>query len=817
MSGLVAGTSLSLIATGGSPLQVAGNGAFTFPQAFKMNASYSVSVEMQPSGQACSISNGSGTVSGHVTDVLVSCVTPLPPNTTLAIGGTISGMAAGTQLGLLNNGLGLVSAHANGPFKFAATAGASYAVSVANHPAGQLCAVSNGAGIATTNLSNIAITCRPAQLSIVTGSGGGSGRSDGTGTNARFNRPQGSAVDSAGNVFVADWYNQTIRKISPEGAVTTFAGTYGVSGAADGTGVAAQFCRPLAIAIDRADFLYVTDTCSETIRKISPAGVVTTLAGMAGKAGSDDGTGAEARFSMLAGIAIDTTGTLYVADFGNNTIRKVSPGGVVTTLAGKPGVLGFDDGIGSAATFSGPNGIAVDGNGIVYVADSYNHLVRTITPAGVVSTLAGTVRRRGNVDGQGSAAAFSFATPQLEDGAQPPLSGMVVNSTGTLFLTDYFNDTIRTVSPTGRVTTVAGGYLGYLDGPGTSARFRTPSGISIDASGNFYVSEDYNWTIRKISPSMATSTLAGKPLVKGSTNGVKGEAAFNSTYGVAADAAGNLYVADYNNNVVRKVSAAGVTTTLAGTPGVVGTTDGPGTAALFYQPSGIAVDADGNVYVSDARANTIRKITPDGLVSTLAGDPSAQAAYADGVGKEAKFFVPGGLAVDAAGNVYVADQFNSAVRKISPAGVVTTIGGGRTARGVFGVAVDAAGNVYYSSSYGRHIKKISTDGTVIMLAGTDAGGGSADGLGPAARFTSPGNIAVDPQGNLYVADGGGCTVRMVTPIGAVLTIAGVPGRCEVHEGPLPALLPPLVGLALTPDGKQLVLTGNNAVLRITGF
>lgn len=821
VSGLVAGTSVSIVVNGGSPLQLGANGGFTLPQTFQMNAAYSVSIGAQPAGQICSILNGSATVNSNVTNLLVNCLTPPPPETKLTIGGSISGMTAGAQIGLLNNGVGLINVNANAAFSFASTSGAPYSISIANNPAGQLCGVTNSTGVATTSQSDISITCRTAQLSIVTGSGGGSGRSDGTGTNARFNRPQGNAIDSAGNVYVADWYNQIIRKITPAGIVTTLAGTYGVTGATDGTGVAAQFCHPLALAIDKSGFLYVTDSCNETIRKISPLGVVSTLAGKAGEVGSADGTGAQARFGMLSGISIDASGTLYVSDFGNSTIRKVSPDGVVTTFAGRAGVSGYADGTSSAAMFFGPNGIAIDGQGIVYVTDSYNQLVRRITPTGTVSTLAGTLRTRGNLDGQGSAAAFSLATPQTDDLGMPPLSGLAVNGAGTLFLTDYFNNTVRTVSPSGLVTTVVGGSLGYLDGPGTAARLRTPSGISADAAGNIYVSEDNNWTVRKISPSMLTSTLAGRPLIQGSTDGAKDSASFHSLSSVAADAAGNLYVADSNNNVVRKVSKAGVTTTFAGTAGMIGTTDGMGADARFYSPSGIAVDGAGTVYVSDSQANTIRKITPDGLVSTLAGDSFSLAAYADGVGKEAKFFVPMGLAIDAKGNVYVADEFNSAVRKITPSGLVTTIGDGRTATGANGVAVDAAGNVYFSSATHAHIKKIRTDGTVTVLAGSanmnQQESGSADGLGTAARFSFPASIAVDAKGNVYVADSGNCTIRMVTSIGAVSTLAGVPGRCEVHEGPLPALLPPLVGLTLTPDGQQMIISGNNAILRISGF
>ena len=821
--GLSTNVSMSLNLNSGSPLPLAANGVFVFPNTLMANAPYLISVGTQPLGQTCSVTNGSGTVSGAITNVLVSCVTvSTPPSgTTMNIGGNVSGLSSGTAVGLLNNGIDLMTVNGNGTFSFTSKLGSSYAISVASNPAGQLCSTTNAAGVTSTSVSNVLVTCRAAQLSVIVGSGGGAGSSDGIGSNARFNHLSGNAVDSTGNVYVADSSNQTIRKITPDGVVTTFAGTPGVTGATDGPGVVAQFCAPTGLAIDNGGFLYVTEECGAAIRKISPTGVVSTFAGTRGKSGSLDGALNTATFGHLSGIAIDAAGTLYTADIGNNTIRKVSPYGNVTTLAGISGVYGSADGIGSAATFSGPTGITVDAQGNVFVVDSSNQTVRKITATGIVSTLAGTVGVRGNADGLRSLATFNFATPGSGEFGQSPLSGIVIDNSGTIFLTDYFNNTIRKISSTGFVTTVVGGFLGYLDAQGSSARLRTPTGLSIDSTGNFYVSEEYNWTVRKVSSSFTTTTIAGKPLIRGSKDGIKGVASFNLPTSVAADAAGDLYVADNNNNVVRKISVAGVTTTLAGNVGVIGTTDGPGSAALFYHPSGIVVDGGGNVYVSDQQANTIRKISSAGVVSTLAGDSSSSGAgFADGVGSAAKFFGPMGLALDSAGNVYVADAFNSAIRKVSPSGVVTTIGNRMTGLAVTGVAVDAAGNVYFSSANKGNIQKISLDGTVAILAGSakisSDESGSTDGLGTSARFSFPNSIAIDGSGNVFVSDSGNCTVRMVTPIGVVSTIAGIPGRCEVHEGALPALLPPTTGIALTPDG-QLVVTGNNAILRITGF
>jgi len=248
----------------------------------------------------------------------------------------------------------------------------------------------------------------------------------------------GVATDSAGNVYVAD-SNNTIRKITPAGAVSTLAGTPGVAGNADGTGVAARFNSPRGVATDSAGNVYVADSNNNTIRKITPAGAVSTLAGTAGVGGSADDTGAAARFYFPEGVATDSAGNVYVADSNNNTIRKITPAGVVTTLAGTAGVTGSTDATGAAASFNRPVGVATDSAGNVYVADSFNDTIRKITPAGAVSTLAGTADVTGSTDATGAAASFNF--PQ----------GVATDSAGNVYVADSNNSTIRKITPAGAV------------------------------------------------------------------------------------------------------------------------------------------------------------------------------------------------------------------------------------------------------------------------------------------------------------------------------------------------------------------------------
>ncbi|GAA3972208.1 hypothetical protein GCM10022407_17520 [Hymenobacter antarcticus] len=306
------------------------------------------------------------------------------------------------------------------------------------------------------------------------------GNVDAVGTAARFGYPMGIAVAPDGTVYVVDDETQTVRKITPLGAVTTVAGLAGSKGSADGLGVAARFYHPVGLALDASGTLFVTDADNHTIRKLTPAGQVTTLAGTAGRKGSADGTGAAAQFNLPQGVAVDTHGTVYVADTENHTVRKITPDGVVTTLAGTARQKGSADGWGAAARFHHPAGVAVDASGNVYVADNGNHTIRKITAAGEVTTLAGRARGHGGTDGPGSQARFLFP------------AGVAVDAIGNVYVADRANTTIRKVSSTGDVSTLAGSVLriGYVDGPGPDARFVGPFGIALDAaSSTLYVTD----------------------------------------------------------------------------------------------------------------------------------------------------------------------------------------------------------------------------------------------------------------------------------------------------------------------------------------
>ena len=553
-------------------------------------------------------------------------------------------------------------------------------------------------------------------VSTLAGLAGTRGSADGTGSAALFSFPTSVAVDSAGNVYVADTDNFTIRKITPSGVVSTLAGLAGSPGSADGTGSAARFDNSIGVAVDSAGNVYVADTDNFTIRKITPSGVVSTLAGLAGSGGSVDGTGSAARFYSPSGVAVDSAGNVYVANTGTQTIRKITPSGVVSTLAGLAFSVGSADGTGSAGRFNGPIGVAVDSAGNVYVADSGNFTIRKITPSGVVSTLAGLAGSIGSADGTGNAARFFYP------------EGVAVDNAGNVYVADLNNHTIRKITPSGVVSTLAGlaGVVGSDDGTGSAARFYYPQGPAVDSAGNVYVADSNNHTIRKITPSGVVSTLAGLAGSGGSVDGTGSAARFNYPSGVAADGAGNVYVADTGNDTIRKITPSGVVSTFAGLADSSGSVDGTGSAARFNYPSGVAADGAGNVYVADTYNDTIRKITPSGVVSTLAGLAGFFGSD-DGTGSAARFNFPNGVAVDSAGHVYVADlphfdfpippSGGNTIRKITPSGIVTTLAGldgssgsddGIGSAALFyspsGVAVDSAGNVYVADSNNNTIR-----------------------------------------------------------------------------------------------------------------
>ena len=611
---------------------------------------------------------------------------------------------------------------------------------------------------------SVLLTAPSGYATVGTFAGADYGNLDGMGRAANFNNPNGIAADAQGNLYIADQMNNALRKISPNGQVSTLVGnptSYALS---------AGLFHPSAIALDAAGNLYVSDAYP-IIHKITPQGAVSVFAG-SNAAGYSDDTGTAAKFGgTITGIAVDLQGNLFVTDASNYLIRKITPQGVVSTVAGRPGVFGHANGTGNAATFKGSSGIALLPNGDLVVSEYLNHDVRRVTQAGVVTTVAGDSSISGSPDGPAATAGFAG------------LLGITTDSAGNIYVVDVCR--VRVISTTGTVSTLAGNFnSGYRDSTGSNAYFTRLQGICSGPSGTLFCTESSN-LVRKISAAALVSTFAGS-VYSNQTNGPTAAATFNYPISATADGAGNLYIADAGNNNIRKISPQGIVTTLAGSVNGGGNAyiNGQGTSARFNYPIALVADTARNLYVADLYNNVIRKITPSGLVSTFAGVRSDTGGYADGPGTAARFRQPNGIAIDRAGNLYVTERSNPCIRKITASGIVSTFAGSLRSGSNDGLAAAASfnsnrcialapdGNLYVSDL--RSIRRISPAGLVSTLGNGGTGNYDNDCFptlgGQYIQFTTAGDMLV--AGGLFLGRTVQYGVFKITPSGSFSTLAG---------------------------------------------
>jgi len=329
---------------------------------------------------------------------------------------------------------------------------------------------------------------------------------------------------------------------------------------------------------------------------------------------------------------------------------------MTTSLAGDRNLAGHRDGIGQSASFLYPMAITADLSGNLYVADAGNHVIRKIDPTGRVSTLAGSPGIPGDRDGFGADARFRYP------------NGITVDGSGTIYVADTENCLVRKISAQGLVTTLAGrrGDCGEGDGLVATARFSHPTGVAVDITGVLYVADRSTHTIRKVDPSGTVSTFAGAPLMPGSVDERRLEARFALPFALTIDAAGNLYVADSGNHTIRKITSDGFVTTYCGIPTKSGSRDGTCDQVLFNRPSAITIAADGSLYLADTQNHTVRKITPDRVVSTVAGAPGVS-GFRDASGSEARFYYPYGITIAPSGSLVITDMLNHVVRRAAEA------------------------------------------------------------------------------------------------------------------------------------------------------
>ena len=682
-------------------------------------------------------------------------------------------------------------------------------------------------------------------IETLAGTGAEGGRGDGgPAARAQFDFPSGVAADTAGNVYVADTRNHRVRKIDAAGVISTLAGTAEDGDGGDGgPATEAQLCFPAGVAVDGAGNVYVADTWNHRVRKIDTSGIISTFAGSGVRGfGGDGGPAVQARVAYPVAVAADSAGNVYIADSRNHRIRKINPSGVISTFAGS-GVRGFagDGGLASNARLAQPSGIATDDRGNVYIADSLNHRIRKVQASGVISTIGGIGVRADNGDGG----------PASDAGIAYPVS-VTADSAGNLYVVAHTletgNNRLRRIDATGSISAFAGveteGYGG--DGsPAEDAQLAYPMGVFAGAGGRIYIADSRNARIRvvrsgfQITVPLGASgaiialvvadegvlTLGGKRLLSGSevqtANGLSytltqdSEGAISATFVpqtqrvslTGADVAltrgedglwrigetpvenghrhlheGDEYVLELADGDWRLAEYVVET--------VVGTTDVPAdgiraTSSWLWTPSDVAVDSLGNVYVPEWRGHRVRKVDPSGSVTTIAGSGNWGYSGDGGPATEARLNHPFAVAADAAGNVYVAERGGHRVRKIDPSGVITTFAGtGQRGGGgdggpatdtplprPLGLAVDSDGNVYVASE--NRVRRIDGDGIITTFAGTGDRGSIGDGaLAIAARLADPHGLAFDAIGNLYVAGWDSNRIRRIDTVGGITTFAG---------------------------------------------
>ena len=677
-----------------------------------------------------------------------------------------------------------------------------------------------------------------------------------------MNDPYGVALDASGNLYLADTSNNRIREVAAgTGIITTVAGNGTQSYSGDGgAATSAELNVPYGVAVDASGNLYIADTYNNRIREVAAGtGIITTVAGNGTQSYSGDGGAAtSAELNYPYGVAVDASGNLYIADCYNSRIRKVAAGtGIITTVAGN-GTAAYsgDGGAATSAKLYFPCGVALDASGNLYIVDTSNNRIRMVSavspplnetiisfpttavgssavvqnvlietteaetissitvPASLggsqeftVGSITGCTIGASNASGTTCTVPITF-TPAYPGLRQLPLQVVTSQGIVNIGLEGTGTGPQAALTP-GIITTVAGnGTQGYSGdgGAAISSELDEPDGVAVDASGNLYIADLANNRIRKVAVGTGIiSTVAGNGTAGYSGDGGAATSAeLNYPYGVAVDASGNLYIADAYNSRIRQVAAAtGIITTVAGngTEGYSGD-GGAATSAKLNIPSGVAVDISGNLYIVDTENGRIRKVAAaTGIITTVVGNGGQGYSGDGGAAISAELDLPYGVAVDASGNLYIADTFSSRIRMVSAAtGIITTVAGNGT-RGysgdggaatsseldeLTGVAVDASGNLYIADGGTDKIRKVAAaTGIVTTVAGNGPRGYSGDGgAATSAELDVPYGVAVDASGNLYISDEGSNRIRKVnvatTP---ALTFATTPVGVQSADSP----------------------------------
>ena len=590
-------------------------------------------------------------------------------------------------------------------------------------------------------------------LSTIAGSGvlGFSG-DGGPATAANMNQPNSVAVDLLGNVYFSDYGNNRIRKINTAGIITTIGGTGTTgSGAINGPATAMSLYEPNGCAVDKFGNVFFCDNMYDVV-KIDTTGIIRNVAG--GGAPwyfyGDGGPATLATLDQPNGVAIGNNGNMYISDRDYQRIRKVDGSNIITTIAGNGtfgGGFSGDGGPATAAELNYPNGVSIDLNENVFIADMYNGRIRKVDLSGMITTVAGN-----------GSYSFSGDGASATDAGVPGANGVAVDIHGNIIIAD--GDRIRKVNASGIITTVAGGAPTAMGsgGPATIAELYGPRGLVIDSANNILFA-DNNW-IRKVTPVGIITTIAGNGLSGYGDGGLAKDAQSPYPIRITYDKKGNLYITEgYFTNRIRKIDPFGIITTIAGSDSAgFGGDGGPATAALLNYPFGIAIDKIGNIFFADKYNNRIRKIDTFGIISTFA-------SIIVGAGGNDTIFLPTDVAVDTNGNVFFIDDNYSKVREINTIGAISTVAGGVSpyspTNGALatnvsispqGVTVDEFGNLFIADAGHNMILKVNGSGIITIMAGTGTAGYNGDGVASLTELNTPHKAVLDKNGIIYFSD-----------------------------------------------------------------
>ena len=717
---------------------------------------------------------------------------------------------------------------------------AQEAPSIAQQPASQT-AVLGGNTTLSVIVSNAGpFTCQwqlnglnlPNNIITVAGGGAGDGM---PATNASLYDPLGVVVDASGNYFIADTSNHRVRKVTTNGIISTVAGTglQGYSGDG-GPAVNAALNMPYGVALDPFGNLLIADTFNNRVRQVGTNGIITTLAGTGTNGYSGDGVAAtNAALAWPSSVVEDSAGNLFIADNINCRIREVATNGIITTVAG-----------------NGKAGHTGDGGAATNAELSYFPPGWPWTPPAIFSSRIRPIAASARWDQRhhlhhcgGPWATFSGDGNAATSAAVNNPSGVTVDAAGDLFIADKSNNRIRMIDTNGIITTIAGnGTNGYSGdgGAATNASLDWPYSVSLDAAGNVFIAADYNTVIRKVSTNGIISTVAGNGYISFSgDSGAATNAAINGPEAVAVDASGAIYIADFQNDRIRKVSTNGIITTAAGN-GYVGFSgdDVAATNGGLNYPFAVAVDNAGNFFISDYFNNRIRKVAADGIITTVAGsgkDNSNGEGNFTGDGgpaTNALLYYPSSVVPDAAGNLFLSDSENGRVREVGTNGIIMTVAGNgaftysgdgvaatNTALNApLGLAVDASDNLYIADSGNNRIREVGTNGIISTVAGNATNGYSGDGgAATNAELNNPAGVALDPVGNLFIVDRLNNRIREIATDGLITTAAGNGTAAFSGDGGAAtnACVNEPSGMAVDSSGDLFIAdTGNNRIREV---